>query len=367
MALYHSAQGYTLGAVAVMPGMPSRATLLRWVKTGKLPKRTRMLGVQQEHYLTEDDVTALRGLLDGEAHGRDYDSLVQSWQAAQRNGSLAGKPLSENTIKINYYSLRKLWTTLGMMPSVEALTVANVGKCFEVISTQTGCGYSFKDNIYKAVLSFRRHLERQGVPCQITVQAMQEIKPHRAKPAKRDMVPLPDLQRLLLANEGIGGKRTPFDRAYTRAVVLTMACAGLRRQEVLDLKPDDVKLGERPSITVQCGKGGKRRRVGISKTLLLALQDWERFRPRHGATYFCTSKGTPATSTVITKRLAWLYKMTGIAVACHALRRTFAVWASRHLTRDEVETALGHSRRDVTSLYIIIDEERLVERMNALL
>lgn len=351
-----------------MAGMPSRATLLRWVKEGRLTRRERLNGVQREFYLLDEDVFQLRGIIAGGSDSNTYESLLQGWREAQRNGSHTGKPLSPETITNNDYGLKKLWATTGERPRLEALTVNNVRRCFEIITEESGgCGYALKEATYKAVLSFRRHLERVGVACQITPEAMKTIKPRRAKPAKREIVREEDFWKLLQINETQGKNRTPYDRVFTRAVVCTMARAGLRKKELLKLAPEDVHLGERPSITVKCGKGGKRRRVGICKTLLLALQEWEMYRPKRGETYFCNSKGRPASSTVIRGQLDWLENTSGIPVGCHALRRTFAVWADQSLTRDEVEVAMGHARRDVTSLYIIIDEERLIDKMNALL
>ena len=67
-----------------------------------------------------------------------------------------------------------------------------------------------------------------------------------------------------------------------RALVTVLYRAGLRCGEALALEVRDVEL-QSGSVTVRCGKGGKRRVVGLDGSALDAVERWVQHRARLGA------------------------------------------------------------------------------------
>src|ERR1700733_6930427 len=81
-----------------------------------------------------------------------------------------------------------------------------------------------------------------------------------------------------------------------RALLTVIYRAGLRVSEALDLRASDVDM-QRGTITVQHGKGDRRRVIGIGDGALAVLQLWLDCRrkfglAKRGMPVFCTLKGT---------------------------------------------------------------------------
>ncbi|GAA4013496.1 tyrosine-type recombinase/integrase [Deinococcus rubellus] len=172
-----------------------------------------------------------------------------------------------------------------------------------------------------------------------------DVKPVRDKTAawdKRAPYTHEEVQRLLNA-------------ANPRMRVLLLLCAhgGLRISEALDLRWDDVVL-EASALTVQHGKGGKRRQVVVGESLRAALETLPRNDRVIGGSY-------PAA----VERLQRLCTRTGVPYrGHHALRH----YAGTRLTRegaslDDVARHLGHSVLETARIYIKWSDEGLRRRM----
>lgn len=121
-----------------------------------------------------------------------------------------------------------------------------------------------------------------------------------------------------------------------RALIVALYRAGLRCSEALDLYPKDVDL-ETGLITVLCGKGGKRRVVGIDPGATAVIGRWADRRRRMGYTghqpLFCTfsagsvrGKGRKLHSSYVRELFHRLGEKAGIEkrVHAHQLRHTHA-------------------------------------------
>ena len=155
-----------------------------------------------------------------------------------------------------------------------------------------------------------------------------------------------------------------------RAIFETLYACGLRKTELRDLDLTDLDHGEREFL-VREGKGGKGRRLPLTRSAYLRVQDYlERTRPTlakadkpdSASALFLSTEGNRIGSTTLK---ALLYAIgTGAnlkkRLKPHTLRRTFAT----HLMQSgtdlrTIQVLLGHARLDTTALYLKIDMKEL--------
>jgi site-specific recombinase XerC len=147
-----------------------------------------------------------------------------------------------------------------------------------------------------------------------------------------------------------------------RALIVFLWRTGLRISEALDLKTHHVDFDAK-TVVVLCGKGSKRRTVGIDGGALAELSKWLMVRWQLGvpadAPLFCTvNKPTPGGHihpAYCRHRLQKLGRMAGIAkrVHPHGLRHSLAC----DLVRERVpvyivQRQLGHSNLGTTDRYL---------------
>jgi integrase/recombinase XerC len=188
----------------------------------------------------------------------------------------------------------------------------------------------------------------------------------RPRHERRDAVPL-DGYRLMLETAG--------DR--DRLLLRLMGDTGLRISEVASLNLADVKGGV---VVVQRGKGGKRRRVPMTRPTAAALATWLKVRQAaHGETaLFVNPSGGRTRRSLVGKRMSSdtirrafheLRKAAGLPAdySPHSLRHTAGTRIYRS-TRDlhVVSQALGHSDVNTSSIYAKMDLEGLSDAMSKL-
>jgi site-specific recombinase XerD len=167
---------------------------------------------------------------------------------------------------------------------------------------------------------------------------------------------------LLTAGEIEALMRVCSNRAPTgirnRAMIALAWRSGLRIGEVLALKPKDVDLTG-GTLTVQHGKGDKRRVVGLDSGAAALLQRWLDVRGRRGINgrcpVFCTLSGDEIDQSYIRHLLPRLAGKAGIGkrVHAHALRHAYAVGLEREgLPISGIRDLLGHSSLAVTDRYL---------------
>jgi site-specific recombinase XerD len=168
-----------------------------------------------------------------------------------------------------------------------------------------------------------------------------------------DLLSHEEIDRLLRACS----KRAPTGRRNAALIALLWRC-GLRLGEALALSVKDVDLQEF-TVTVQRGKGGKRRVVGLDLGTALMIDKWNVSRKKLGignhAPLFCTLGSGKIDQSYIRHLLPRLAKKAGIEsrVHAHALRHRMAVDLIKEgadlLT---VRDLLGHSSAATTQTYL---------------
>jgi integrase len=134
--------------------------------------------------------------------------------------------------------------------------------------------------------------------------------------------------------------------------------SGLRIGEVLALKPKDIDL-DGGTVTVQHGKGDKRRVVGLDAGTASLLSHWLDMRRKRGingrAPVFCTLDGRAIDQSYVRHLLPRLAAKVGIEkrVHAHGLRHAYAASLAREgATISMIRDLLGHSSAAVTDRYL---------------
>lgn len=190
----------------------------------------------------------------------------------------------------------------------------------------------------------------------IKVNVAQYIENVQYQRKERDYLNLQELE-VLFAH---------IEHPLVKIAVMTMAYAGLRISELIDLKLSDVDLVNKTMKVT--GKGDKQRIVPISDTLHEILKDYlANLHPRNSEYFFATKKTGRLSAQYVNKIIRESVKKAGITkkVSAHTLRHSFA----SHLIKSKVDVAtlqrlLGHTNVRTTSVYLHTDYDQLKEAVN---
>jgi site-specific recombinase XerD len=149
--------------------------------------------------------------------------------------------------------------------------------------------------------------------------------------------------------------------------------AGLRIGEALDLAETDLDAA-RGAVLVRCGKGGRRREVGMDRWAWSQLEPWITVRRRLpvGA-LFCVIRGATAgrhwESSAARKQLARTAAKAGVRrrFAPHQLRHAHAVeMAHEGVPLVVIQRQLGHANLGITSIYLQgIDSSEIIHAVHS--
>lgn len=148
-----------------------------------------------------------------------------------------------------------------------------------------------------------------------------------------------------------------------KAVVLTLFDTGLRASELCGLQLKDLLADG--TVYVRLGKGGKDRRVPVSKPTRRAIQAYvDKERPKSELTHlFLSSSSAPLTPSGLGQLVERLCAEAGLPHKTpHAFRRGFAVSFIKHgadLVR--LRDALGHTTVVMSTRYAVMSPEDLKE------
>ncbi len=139
-----------------------------------------------------------------------------------------------------------------------------------------------------------------------------------------------------------------------RALVILLLNTGLRANEALSLRLDDVNIGERKGEAhVRFGKRGKARTVPLNKQARKALQDWLKVRPDEGDYIFCGRGGGHLDNSQLRRVMKYLARVSGVEFSAHSLRHTFGKrLIDAGVSLEKVAALLGHANLNTTRIYI---------------
>jgi site-specific recombinase XerD len=166
------------------------------------------------------------------------------------------------------------------------------------------------------------------------------------RPRKKEVLPK------VISKEEVKMLLAAITNLKHKCIVQTLYSAGLRRSELLALKPHHID-SKRMVINVEHGKGGKDRQTLLSPKLLDNLRRYyKKYKPKEYL--FEGQRGGQYSGTSVRMIVDHAAKKAGIAkhVTPHILRHSFAT----HLLEANtdlryIQSLLGHSSTNTTEIY----------------
>ncbi len=344
-----------------------RTTLFRWVKNGKISAKKRIEGKREVW------VIPLSALSPASSLGSkvDLNALMSEWEKKLASGYHTGKPVSQKTITDYAAAFKNYWKYLNVAPNQKFITPEHLKVAISNIPVDVeskSCHFATKEKIYNAFRSFYKLLVEKRLRSQTDFEAIREAKPRRVYEARKTVLRDDQWRKFLEVNEENFAGRTEFDIQLNKTLVMLLAYAGLRRNEAINLKLNDVDI-DNGIINVVDGKGHKNRKLGIMPELGQQLLLWiNEYRPNSSNLNFLLQHtGKPITRECINKRIQTLRKRAKVDITPHGLRRTFATqMEKRRMPWSYIQKALGHGSIKTTEGYILSDEQQMIEWMKKL-
>lgn len=206
-----------------------------------------------------------------------------------------------------------------------------------------------------ALIKFNEFLQDQGVQADLAVSKKDYIKVQSevASPAIVSKQDIEAFRQKILQNEG--------NRNF--AIVTTMAYAGLRISEVLNLKLNDVNLTTKEFL-VKEGKGNKQRIVYINSKIVDAVKEYLKDRKQTEMDYlFISNKGGKLDRTVINK----VFNKYSDNITPHTLRHFYCSNALENgFSVHELANQAGHSNIHTTLIYTNPNKEKMKNKAELL-
>ena len=187
--------------------------------------------------------------------------------------------------------------------------------------------------------------------------------PRRRVPLVRTPVTLPKVLSPIDIDRLVAALRTERDRAMVDAMLL----GGLRRCEVLGLRLEDIRSGER-KVFIADGKGGRQRLIPMSArffTTLARYLDDERPSDVSTDSVFVVLKGptrgSPLSAFGLDEIMRGARRRAGLEHAsCHQLRHTcFTRLREAGMSIEALQAQAGHASIETTRVYLHLTNEWL--------
>jgi len=284
-----------------------------------------------------------------------------------------------NTVLAQSFDLKVFFTVVGVAPT--AVTTSDVLRFIEVqrqprngnvvrlADGEAGMAASTIKRRLASVSGLFDYLSARGLVDRNPVPRSLSARPVRAPLRGSPLVRAPRrLPRILGPDEVdrlIAALRTDRDRA----MVWLMLLGGLRRCEVLGLRMNDLRPGER-RVFIADGKGGHQRIVPVGDlffTCLAAYFAAER-RPATGVDHVFVvlkgpNRGRPLSAAGVDEVLTGARRRAGLAHAtCHELRHTcFTRLRESGMALEAIQAQAGHASIESTRIYLHLAADWLVD------
>ncbi len=262
------------------------------------------------------------------------------------------------TIKRYKYAIG-FYQRFAQIETLSDVTCSNVRALFVYGRTERGWSANTFINYHKSLTVFFRWCIKNEYIDFDPLQDIELPKLEKRLPAK---LTKQDALRLLEIVYNY-----PYDFQFLRyrnhAIFATFVFAGLRKQELLNLKLTDVDL-ENLTIFVNQGKGGKDRIVPMSYTLAQTLKRYaeERKRLKKTCPEFFTSlnRNCGFTDSGLKRLKKKMVETSKIKFSIHKLRHTFAtLMLEGGCDIYSLSKMLGHSDIKTTTIYLAASAEHL--------
>ncbi len=276
----------------------------------------------------------------------DHKDAIEPWVKGMKTGTLTGKPFSSHTVKNYLRYVQYFVNTYGCISYDNLVT--------EFSNTPIAL-FGRKDKFYRAIICFSKFLIRENSLDEAFLEKVKGIKPKRHRPPKRQTLTEAELNTLYAVCEN----------EAQELIIRLLASTGIRASEFCDLRIEDVDMTTR-ILTVQVGKGGKQRRVGLNDEVINLLQEHLTSREDKQAEdyLFLNRFGEKMDRSGLLNRLRRLGKKAGIQVSPHALRRAFVtINANKGRSLVMLQIACGHADIKTTRSYCQTSEDEVIQAM----
>ncbi len=277
-----------------------------------------------------------------------HKTAVNDWKTEMAQGTLTGRAFSTDTVA-NYARYVD-----DLLKNHDELSIDSFR-----VELQATPAHMFgrRDKYYKAIVCFAKFLIRYHSLPESFLEQAKEIKPKRHRPPKQSVINEKQLTTLL----------DSAHNSYQRLIINFLVATGLRASELCSLNIEDLDL-EQGIVTVQCGKGGKKRRVGISNELSTELVGYLASRGNVSpASHFWIDKnGNRMTRDGLLNRFRRIGQKAGVHLSPHMLRRAFVTLnANKGRSLVMLQMACGHADIKTTRSYCKTTEDEMIQAMRA--
>lgn len=276
--------------------------------------------------------------------------------------SICIKNYSKETVK-RYKYVIELYCKLSAITTTTEITEANVRALFFHGRTERKWSSNTAVVFHKSLLVFFRWCKNEGHMTFNPIDGIEKPKIEQKLPKKLTK------QESLLLLEIVYNYPYPdkFLRYRNHAIFSTFVFAGLRKQELLNLKFSDVDL-ENLTLFVNQGKGSKDRFVPITSTLAESLRKYLNERKRFNKTcpeFFASlSQNRGFTNSGLKHLVDTIRGSSGIVFSVHKLRHTFAtLMLEGGCDIYSLSKMMGHSDIKTTTIYLSASAEHLRAQM----
>lgn len=284
-----------------------------------------------------------------------------------------------NTVLAQSFDLKVFFTVLGVAPTgvttsdvlrfIEVQRQPRHGNVVRLADGEAGMAASTIKRRLASVSSLFDYLSARGLVDRNPVPRSLSARPGRAPLRGSPLVRAPRrLPRVLGPDEVdrlVAALRTDRDRA----MVWLMLLGGLRRCEVLGLRMNDLRPGER-RVFIAEGKGGNQRIVPVGDLFFTSLAGYfaaER-RPVTGVDHVFVvlkgpNRGRPLSAAGVDEVLTGARRRAGLAHAtCHELRHTcFTRLRESGMALEAIQAQAGHASIESTRIYLHLAADWLVD------
>ena len=272
--------------------------------------------------------------------------------------SAAIRGFSKDTIR-RYRYVVKTFCKFAAISEISQVTEQNVRSIFYYGRTQRNWSVNTYIVYHKSLLVFFRWCVKEGFMTQNPISNIEIPK------KEKRILPKLKKQEALRLLEVV--YNYPYEYTYLRhrnhAIFATFIFAGLRKQELINLKYADVDI-DNLTLFVRQGKGGKDRIIPMSFTLARTLKKYVDERKRLGKTnpeFFSSLRRNGGfTDNGLKKLVDQVRESSGIVFSVHKLRHTFAtLMLEGGCDIFSLSKMMGHSNIEITALYLAASAEHL--------
>lgn len=270
---------------------------------------------------------------------------------------------TKDTIR-RYESVLEFFMSQAQVSELEHVTPETVRSFFFLGRTQRGWSSQTFCTYHKTLMAFFKWCVRQGYRIDNPAQSIEPPKIEKRLPKK---LTKQQAFYLLEVTENYP-YRLPFARFRNHAMFATFIYAGLRKQELLNLKFGDVDL-ENLTLYVRQGKGSKDRMIPIPHALADILKRYIAQRQRFKRT--CPNLFTGLRANIpfgyhgLRLLVRAIRNASGIKFNVHMLRHTFAtLMLEGGCDIYSLSRMMGHSDIKTTTIYLSATVEHLRGQIN---